>query len=76
MNIFEVSNINSTLKKLKRKKIFGFMALTQKEIKILLKLNGVEKIFLLFGSEGFWNAMNIQENILTFLVKIDINKND
>ena len=27
MNIFEVSNINSTLKNLKDKKIFGFMAL-------------------------------------------------
>jgi 23S rRNA (guanosine2251-2'-O)-methyltransferase len=44
INIFEVSNINSTLKNLK-KKIFGFMVLMEKVIKILLILNGKEILF-------------------------------
>ena len=51
MNIFKVSNINTTLKFL-REKIFGFMALTLMQTKIFRgKWKGGN--VLLFGSEGF-----------------------
>ena len=33
LNIFEVSNINSTLKKFKRKKIFGFYGFDARGVK-------------------------------------------
>ena len=44
VNIFKVSNINTTLKFL-REKIFGFMVLIAKSKKILQMLNGKEIIF-------------------------------
>ena len=44
LNIFLVSNINSTLKNL-REKIFGFMVLIIKEIKTLPQLIGKEIIY-------------------------------
>ena len=49
VNIFQVSNINSTLKNL-REKIFGFMVLIQKEKKIYRNKWEGNNI-LLFGSE-------------------------
>ena len=45
LNIFEVSNINSTLKKFKRKKIFGFMVLTRGVKRISQTSSGKEIIF-------------------------------
>jgi len=51
LNIFEVSNINSTLKNL-REKFFEFMVLRQREKKNLLKLNGREKMFFYLAQKN------------------------
>ena len=73
LNIFEVANINSTLKNLREKNfwVYGFDASVKKNFtEIKWKGNNV----LLFGSEGF----GMREHIIKytdFLVRIDINKN-
>jgi 23S rRNA (guanosine2251-2'-O)-methyltransferase len=72
LNIFEVSNINSTLKNLREKNfwVYGFDAQGDKDFTDI-KWSG--KNVLLFGSEGF--GMREQTgNYTDFLVKIDINK--
>jgi len=73
LNIFEVSNINSTLKNLREKNfwVYGFDARGDKNFTDI-KWSG--KNILLFGSEGF--GMREHTGKYTdFLVKIDINKN-
>ncbi|MDA9062803.1 23S rRNA (guanosine(2251)-2'-O)-methyltransferase RlmB [Candidatus Pelagibacter sp.] len=73
LNIFEVSNINSTLKNLREKNfwVYGFDAKGDKNFTDI-KWSG--KNVLLFGSEGF--GMREHTGKYTdFLVKIDINKN-
>ncbi|MDB9983130.1 23S rRNA (guanosine(2251)-2'-O)-methyltransferase RlmB [Candidatus Pelagibacter sp.] len=72
LNIFEVSNINSTLKNLREKNfwVYGFDAKGDKNFTDI-KWSG--KNVLLFGSEGF--GMREHTGKYTdFLVKIDINK--
>ena len=72
LNIFEVSNINSTLKNLREKNfwVYGFDANGDKDF-TELKWEG--KNVLLFGSEGF--GMREHTGKYTdFLVKININK--
>ncbi|MSP10968.1 MAG: 23S rRNA (guanosine(2251)-2'-O)-methyltransferase RlmB [Pelagibacteraceae bacterium] len=72
MNIFEVANINSTLKNLREKKfwVYGFDTQGEKSFtEIEWKGNNV----LLFGSEGF--GMRTHTSKYTdFLVRIDINQ--
>ena len=72
LNIFEVSNINSTLKNLKNKNfwIYGFDGKSDKDFTdIEWKGNNV----LLFGSEG--SGMHYHTSkYADFLVRIDINK--
>ena len=73
LNIFEVSNINSTLKNLREKNfwVYGFDSKGEKNFTDV-KWEG--KNVLLFGSEGF--GMREHTGKYTdFLVKIDINKN-
>ncbi len=73
LNIFEVSNINSTLKNLREKNfwVYGFDARGDKNFTDI-KWSG--KNVLLFGSEGF--GMREHTGKYTdFFVKIDINKN-
>ena len=73
LNIFEVSNINSTLKNLREKNfwIYGFDA---KGDKNFTEIKWEGKNVLLFGSEGF--GMREHSGKYTdFLVRIDINKN-
>ena len=73
LNIFEVSNINSTLKNLREKNfwVYGFDAKGDKNFTDI-KWSG--KNVLLFGSEGF--GMREHTGKYTdFLVKIEINKN-
>ena len=73
LNIFEVSNINSTLKNLREKNfwVYGFDAKGEKSF-TETKWGG--KNILLFGSEGF--GMREHTGKYTdFLVKININKN-
>ena len=73
INIFEVSNINSTLKNLREKNfwVYGFDARGEKDFTDI-KWEG--KNVLLFGSEGF--GMREHTGKYTdFFVKIDINKN-
>ena len=73
LNIFEVANINSTLKNLREKNfwVYGFDAGGKKSFtEVKWKGNNV----LLFGSEGF----GMREHTIKytdFLVRIDINKN-
>ena len=73
LNIFEVANINSTLKNLREKNfwVYGFDASGKKSFtEVKWQGNNV----LLFGSEGF----GMREHTLKytdFLVRIDINKN-
>jgi 23S rRNA (guanosine2251-2'-O)-methyltransferase len=70
LNIFEVSNINSTLKSLREKNfwVYGFDA---KGDKNFTKIKWEGKNVLLFGSEGF--GMREHTGKYTdFLVKIDI----
>jgi 23S rRNA (guanosine2251-2'-O)-methyltransferase len=72
LNIFEVSNINSTLKNLREKNfwVYGFDAKGQKNF-TEIKWEG--KNVLLFGSEGFGMRQHTGK-YTDFLVKIDINK--
>jgi 23S rRNA (guanosine2251-2'-O)-methyltransferase len=73
INIFEVSNINSTLKNLREKNfwVYGFDAKGNKKFTDV-KWEG--KNILLFGSEGY--GMREQTFKYTdFVVRIDINKN-
>ena len=73
LNIFEVANINSTLKNLREKNfwVYGFDAKGDKNFTDI-KWSG--KNVLLFGSEGF--GMREHTGKYTdFLVKIDINQN-
>ena len=72
LNIFEVSNINSTLKNLKNKNfwIYGFDGKSDKDFTdIEWKGNNV----LLFGSEGYGMHYHTSK-YADFLVRIDINK--
>ena len=72
LNIFQVSNINSTLKNLREKNfwVYGFDVKGEKKF-TEVKWEG--KNVLLFGSEGF--GMREHTGKYTdFLVKIDINK--
>ena len=73
INIFEVSNINSTLKNLRENNfwIYGFDSNGKKNFtEIKWKGNNV----LLFGSEGFGMRQHTKK-YADFLVRIDINKN-
>ena len=72
LNIFQVSNINSTLKNLREKNfwVYGFDAKGEKNF-TEVKWEG--KNVLLFGSEGFGMRAHT-EKYTDFLVKIDINK--
>ncbi len=73
MNIFEVSNINSTLKNLREKNfwVYGFDARGERDFTDV-KWEG--KNVLLFGSEGFGMKKHT-EKYADFFVKIDMNKN-
>ena len=71
INIFQVSNINTTLKYLKEKNfwVYGFDAKSSKNfMEVEWKGNNV----LLFGSEGY-GLKKHTEKYADFLVKIDIN---
>ncbi len=72
LNIFEVSNINSTLKNLREKNfwVYGFDAKGDKNFTDI-KWSG--KNVLLFGSEGF-GIKKHTGNYIDFLVRIDISK--
>ena len=73
LNIFEVANINTTLKYLREQNfwVYGFDATSDKDFtKIDWKGNNI----LLFGSEGF-GIKKMTNKYTDFLVKIDINKN-
>jgi len=73
INIFQVSNINTTLKFLREKNfwVYGFDAKSKKKFtEIEWKGNNI----LLFGSEGF-GIKKHTEKYADFLVKIEINKN-
>ena len=73
LNIFEVSNINSTLKNLREKNfwVYGFDAKGEKKFTdIKWEGNNV----LLFGSEGHGMHQHTSK-YADFLVKIEINKN-
>ena len=72
VNIFQVSNINSTLKNLREKNfwVYGFDAKGQKDFTDI-KWEG-NKI-LLFGSEGFGMRQHTSK-YADFFVKIDINE--
>jgi len=72
LNIFQVSNINSTLKNLREKNfwVYGFDVRGEKNF-TEVKWEG--KNVLLFGSEGFGMREHTGKYI-DFLVKIDINK--
>jgi len=72
INIFEVSNINTTLKFLRDKNfwVYGFDASSEKNFTDM-KWNGNN--ILLFGSEGFGMKTHTQK-YTDFSVRIDINK--
>jgi len=72
LNIFQVSNINSTLKKLREKNfwVYGFDTRGKKNFTDV-KWEG--KNILLFGSEGFGMKEHTSK-YADFFVKIDINK--
>jgi len=72
LNIFHVSNINSTLKNLREKNfwVYGFDVKGEKNF-TAIKWEG--KHVLLFGSEGFGMREHIGK-YTDFLVRIDINK--
>ena len=73
LNIFQVSNINTTLKYLRDKNfwVYGFAANSEKDFtKIEWKGNNI----LLFGSEGHGLKQHT-EKYTDFLVKIKINEN-
>ena len=72
INIFKVSNINTTLKSLREKNfwVYGFDAKSKKKFtEIEWKGNNI----LLFGSEGF-GIHKHTEKYTDFLVKIEMNK--
>ena len=73
LNIFEVSNINTTLKYLRDKNfwVYGFDASSEKDL-IDIKWEGNN--VLLFGSEGYGIKKHTTKYI-DFNVKININKN-
>ena len=73
LNIFQVSNINSTLKNLREKNfwVYGFDA---KGDKNFTEIKWEGKNILLFGSEGFGMRQHTSK-YADFFVKIDINKN-
>lgn len=73
LNIFQVSNINSTLKNLREKNfwVYGFDSKGEKKFTDI-KWEG--KNILLFGSEGFGMRQHTLK-YTDFFVKIDINKN-
>ena len=73
INIFEVSNINTTLKYLRENNfwIYGFEAKSEKKFNDI-KWDGNN--ILLFGSEGFGMREHTKK-YTDFSVKIDINKN-
>ena len=73
LNIFEVSNINTTLKYLRDKNfwVYSFDANSEKDFSEI-KWNGNN--ILLFGSEGF-GLKKHTNNYTDFSVKININKN-
>ena len=73
INIFEVSNINSTLKNLREKNfwVYGFDANGNKNF-TEIKWNGNN--ILLFGSEGF-GIRQYTSKYTDFFVKIEINEN-
>ncbi len=73
INIFKVSNINSTLKNLRENNfwVYGFDASGKKNFtEIEWKGNNI----LLFGSEGFGMRQHTKK-YADFFVRIDINKN-
>ena len=72
LNIFEVSNINTTLKYLRDNNfwVYGFAANSKKDF-TEVKWSGNN--ILLFGSEGFGMRKH-SVKYTDFLVKIDINK--
>ena len=72
LNIFEVSNINSTLKNLREKNfwVYGFDANGEKNF---TKVKWEGKNILLFGSEGF-GVREHTAKYTDFTVRIDINK--
>jgi len=73
LNIFEVSNINTTLKYLRDKNfwIYGFNANSEKDF---TEINWEGNNVLLFGSEGFGIKKHTSK-YTDFNVKININKN-
>tara|TARA_B100001123_G_scaffold435455_1_gene563999 strand:- start:4745 stop:5485 length:741 start_codon:yes stop_codon:yes gene_type:complete len=73
LNIFEVSNINSTLKYL-REKNFWVYSFDAKSDKKFTDINWQGNNILLFGSEGF-GIKKHTEKYSDFLVKIEINPN-
>ena len=72
LNIFEVSNINSTLKNLKEKNfwVYGFNSKSKKDFTDI-KWEG--KNILLFGSEGF-GIKEHTSKYADFFLKIDIDE--
>jgi 23S rRNA (guanosine2251-2'-O)-methyltransferase len=72
INIFEVSNINSTLKNLKEKNfwVYGF---DRKGEKVFTDIEWKGNNILLFGSEGYGMHEHTSK-YADFLVKIDMNK--
>ena len=73
INIFEVSNINTTLKYLKTKN-FWICGFDKNGNKDFTKYDWNENTVLLFGSEGYGLNYQTKKNS-DFLLKIDINKN-
>ena len=73
LNIFEVSNINSTLKYL-REKNFWVYSFDAKSDKKFNNINWEGNNILLFGSEGFGIKKNTKK-YSDFFVKIEINSN-
>tara|TARA_B100000579_G_scaffold33265_1_gene23280 strand:+ start:75 stop:818 length:744 start_codon:yes stop_codon:yes gene_type:complete len=73
LNIFEVSNINTTLKYLRDKNfwVYGFDASSEKD---LIDIQWEGNNVLLFGSEGYGIKKHTTKYI-DFNVKININKN-
>jgi len=73
LNIFEVSNINSTLKYLREKNfwVYGFDSSGKNDF---TDIKWVRKNILLFGSEGFGFKEHTKK-YTDFSVKININKN-
>ena len=73
LNIFKVSNINTTLKYLRDKNfwVYGFSANSDKDF---TEVKWVGNNILLFGSEGY-GLKKHTEKYTDFSVKIDINRN-